>query len=253
MELGINLFTIRTEIKTPEDFLASAYKLRDMGYSFMQFSGGPYDHEVIKSVSEETAMPIVLTHVPMDRILNDTDALMKEHEYFNCYNIGLGAMPGDVVQDDDLLVKKVTELNEAGKRMKENGFKFFYHHHGMELRKLECGITVMDYMIENAPNINFTVDTYWLQIGGVSVLEYIKKLNGRIECAHLKDYKMCYRPDFHQEISAVGDGNINFKDVVPAIINSGAKYLLVEQDNAPDFDDIWGEVKKSIDYLKTIM
>ena len=249
MEFGINLYTVRTKIKTPEDFLATAVKLKDMGYSFLQFSGGVYNPEVIKSVSDKTNMPIVLTHVPMQRILNDTDALMKEHESFGCRNIGLGAMPGESVSDDERVVKDIAELNTVAKHMADNGFKFFYHHHHMEMRKMPNGQTVLEYMIENAPYINFTVDTFWLQYGGVSVLEYVNKLKGRIECAHLKDYKVMQN-DFSCKIAAVGEGNINFADVVPALCNAGAEYLLVEQDNACEFDNMWEQVNSSITYLK---
>ena len=249
MEFGINLYSVRTKIQTPEDFLDTAIRLKNMGYSFFQFSGGVYDPEVIKSVSQKTSMPIVLTHVPMQRILNDTDALMKEHESFGCRNIGLGAMPWESVADDERVVKDIAALNKAGEYMSERGFNFFYHHHHIELRKLPGGETVLEYMIKNAPAVNFTVDTYWLQYGGVSVLEYTDKLKGRIECAHLKDYKVEPK-DFSCRIAAVGDGNINFGDVVPALCRAGAKYLLVEQDNACDFEDTWGQVESSINYLK---
>ena len=84
----------------------------------------------------------------------------------------------------------------------------------------------------------------------MSVLEYINKLRGRIECAHLKDYKVSDDGNFKCGISAVGEGNINFGDVIPALCASGAKYLLVEQDNACDFEDIWAQVNSSITYLK---
>jgi sugar phosphate isomerase/epimerase len=114
-------------------------------------------------------------------------------------------------------------------------------------------------MIKNAKHINFTVDTYWLQFGGVGICEYLEKLAGRIECVHLKDYrvnllvdengKVTYKPDF----APVGDGNINFAAVVDAAKESGAKYFLVEQDNAPSFADPFEQVEKSIKYIREVL
>ena len=79
MEAGLNLFTLRKSITTEADFLNTANRLREMGYSYLQFSGGPYDPDMIARVSKESGLPIVLTHVPMGRILGETEALMEEH------------------------------------------------------------------------------------------------------------------------------------------------------------------------------
>ena len=75
MKAGLNLFSIRNFLKTEEDFLATAIKLKEMGYSYMQFSGAPFDADQIARVSKESGMPVYLTHVPMDRIIGDTEKL----------------------------------------------------------------------------------------------------------------------------------------------------------------------------------
>lgn len=249
------MFSLREQIKTEGDFLATANRLKEMGYSYLQFSGAPFDAEMIKRVSEASGMPVYLTHVPMDRILNDTDKLMEEHALFGCHNIGLGAMPKDAIVDEALCKKTIAELNAAGEKMKQNGFNFFYHHHHFEFFK-HNGQTVFDYMIENAPYINFTVDTYWLQYGGVDVADFIAKLNGRIECVHLKDYLIDHSLDeagkisFKPRFCPVGDGTINFVAAVEQAKKSGAKYFFVEQDNAVTFDDPFSQVERSIQYIQ---
>ena len=250
MKAGLNLYSIRNLIKTEEDFSATAKKLKEMGYDYIQYSGGPYDPEVIKRVSEESGLPVVLTHVPMDRIINDTDKLMEEHASFGCYNIGLGAMPLDAIRDEKLCKETIAKLNDSGKRMAEKGFKFFYHNHHIEFYK-HNGQTVFDYMIENAPYINFTADTYWLQYGGVDVLDYLEKLKGRIECVHLKDYTIVDDGDwFKPQFTSVGDGTINYGKIVPKLKEWGVKYFLVEQDNAATLPDTLAPIERSIKYIK---
>lgn len=254
MKAGLNLFSIRNFLQTEEEFLATAIKLKEMGYSYMQFSGAPFDADKIARVSKESGMPVYLTHVPMDRIVGDTEKLMEEHAKFGCKNIGLGAMPMAAILDEELCKQKVEELNKAGELMEKNGFKFFYHHHHFEFFKLPNGETVLDYMLKNAPHIHFTADTYWLQYGGVNILSYLEKLKGRIGCVHLKDYQILQEerdghPWVAPKFAPVGDGTIDFKAVTKKMQEVGVQYYFVEQDNAADLPDPLGQVERSIRYI----
>lgn len=253
MEVGLNLYSIRNLIQNEKDFLDTACKLKDMGYSYMQYSGGPYDAEMIACVSKQSNMPVYLTHVPMDRILNDTEKLMEEHASFGCKNIGLGMMPPKVAANEFEFEKTVEALNVAAEKMQKNGFAFFYHHHQFEFFKRN-GITLLEYMLKNAPYVNFTLDTYWAQFGGADVLALIEKMQGRIACVHLKDYQLTWKESdstFNPAFAPVGDGNMDFKKIIENMKQSGAKYFFVEQDNAADLPDTLGQVQRSIEYIKS--
>ena len=227
--------------------------LKEMGYSYIQYSGGAFDADRIARVSAQSGLPVVLTHVPMDRIVNDTQALMEEHAKFGCKNIGLGAMPPDAIADESRCKQMIEQLNKAGEVMQQNGFSFFYHHHHFEFFK-HGGQTVFDYIIENAPYINYTLDTYWLQYGGVDVGSTIDRLKGRICCVHLKDYMITNTPEnpgaFTPIFAPVGDGNIDFASLLPRMRAAGAQYFLVEQDNAATLPDTMEQVGRSIKYIK---
>lgn len=255
MEAGINLYSLRTLIGNEEGFLKTALALSGMGYTSIQYSGAPYDPERIARVSKKAGLPVVLTHVPMDRILNDTDALMSEHESFGCRIIGLGAMPPQTVADPDAFRSTVEALDRAGAVMKRNGFEFSYHHHHCEMYRTGT-TTALRYIAENAPNINVTVDTYWLQYGGADVLGTIDSLAGRIKCIHLKDYRVnavkaengavSYTPGF----APVGDGVLDFKAITEHAKATGTVHFLVEQDDAVNYPDPLGQVERSINYIK---
>ena len=253
MEAGLNLYTLRTLIKTEADFLDTACRLRQMGYSSLQYSGGPYDPGVIRRVSEKSGLPIVLTHVPMDRIVDDTDALMAEHASFGCRYIGLGAMSGENITDRDKCLRTIDQLEAAARKMEENGFAFFYHNHHFEFFR-HGDKTVFDLLIENAPHVHFTLDTYWLQFGGADVLAFMDRLPGRIQCVHLKDYVVDKDPrnplGLMPRFAPVGDGSLNFPAITARARQLGTEHFLVEQDNAPDFPDPLEQVRRSIDYIR---
>lgn len=254
MIAGLNLFSVRNLIKTEEDFLDTAKKLRDMGYAYIQYSGGPFEPERIARVSREVGLPVYLTHVPMDRIIGDTEKLMDEHELFGCKNIGLGMLPLEITVNDEECKKKIAELEDAAIRMEKRGFKFFYHHHHYEFYKNSDGECVIDYIIKNAPHINLTLDTYWLQYGGVDILSFIDKVKGRIGCVHLKDYRIFATENdgkysLDPKFAPVGDGTIDFARVIEKMREEGAEYYFVEQDNAATLPDTLGQVERSIKYI----
>ena len=76
--------------------------------------------------------------------------------------------------------------------------------------------------------LGFVLDTFWIQAGGASPVEYIREFKGRVPCIHLKDYGMTVDGRI---MTPVGEGNINFAAVAAACEDAGAEYLLVEQDN----------------------
>lgn len=257
MNAGLNLFSIRNLIKTEQDFLDTAIKLREMGYSSMQYSGGEFIPERIARVSKAAELPVILTHVPYNRIVDDTNALMAEHDSFNCKAIGLGALNSQLLLNESELKACVEKLNRAAEIMYNNGFVFSYHHHSFEFFKIN-GETVFDYMLKNAPYIRFTIDTYWLQYGGVDVAKTIEKVGNRMAFIHLKDYKIeeqlkedgsSYR--FNPNFAPVGDGNINFRDIVSICNKLGMDKFIVEQDNAALLPDSLRQVERSIKYIKT--
>jgi len=255
MNAGLNLFSIRNLIKTEESFLDTAIKLREMGYTCMQYSGGEFNPEMIKRVTETAQLPVCVTHVPFDRIVGETDKLMEEHDLFGCRSIGLGALSTKYLLDADQFKDAVERLNKAGETMAKNGFEFCYHHHSFEFYRID-GITAFDYMLENAPYINFTLDTYWLQYGGVDIIKTIERVGDRMSYLHMKDYKIAaqlkedgtYRfvPDF----APVGEGNIDFKAVIKTASAYNVREYLVEQDNAALMEDTLDEVRRSIKYIK---
>ena len=252
-EIGLNLFSVRNLIETEEDLLATAQKVKDMGYSFVQYSGATFDTKRIKRMVDEIGMPVRLTHMDKDRLLTETEKVCEENLYFGNTNIGLGGMAAEVINDEKTCKEYIEKYNKAGEVMRKYGCQFYWHHHNFEFVQYN-GQTIMDFVIENAPYINFTLDTYWLQVGGVSVLEYLEKLKGRIGCVHLKDYKTKYNAEnwkYEPDMESVGYGVMNFQSIIDKMREVGVQHYFVEQDNAANLPDTLNQVERSIRYLKT--
>ena len=86
MELGAQLYTVRDFIQTEEDFNRTAKKIADIGYHTVQLSavGKEIRPERIREICDSHGLKIVLTHIDVNRILYDTEKLIKEHDIYGC-------------------------------------------------------------------------------------------------------------------------------------------------------------------------
>ena len=253
MQIGLNLYSIRNLIQTENEFVETCKKLKEFGYDYIQYSGLPIHVKWIKRQLKEVGLPVRLTHVGLDRVLNETETVIKEHKSFKCKNVGVG---GVFVEDFNEFKDKIDALNEKAIEIINAGQKFFYHNHMHEFQRLENGKTWYDYVIENAPNVNFTLDTYWVMRGGVDIYDLIDKIKGRVDCVHFKDHKVVYANGegykYANSECACGDGTLDFVKIYRKLKKAGVKYVIVEQDNAATMPNTLEEVEKSVKYLKKI-
>jgi len=247
MEIGLNLYSTRDRMRTKEDFLCLAKELKEQGCSYVQFSGSPISYAEAKEVVEKTGLPITLTHADFNRIVTDTEAIVKEHFNMGCKNIGIGSIPADVRNFDEV-VFKVKRMEEAAQKIEAMGGRFFCHNHSGEFYRMKNGQTVFDYILENAPHVNITLDTYWVQYGGADVIDVIRRAKGRIGCVHLKDYQIseALTPAF----APVGYGNMDFKKITEEMKKAGTEFFFIEQDNVPEIENGYDDIRKSFDYVR---
>ncbi len=229
MKLGAQLFTLRDYCQTAGDLDYSLGRVAKMGYTTVQLSAiGPIQPQTVKELCDKHGLEIVLTHTAPDRILNDTEAVIREHDLYGCKYIGIGMMPGKYLSEE-WLWHFAEDFREPAKKIAAAGKLLMYHNHNIEFQKLG-GRLVIDTLLESfAPEeLGFTVDTYWVQMGGGDVCQWLERLKGRTPCVHLKD--MAVR-GWDPIMAPVGEGNLNFPKILKTLEElGGVEYLLVEQD-----------------------
>ena len=247
MKLGAQFYSIRDNTTTPEDLKGAFKAIKEAGYEIAQMSAiCEIDPHLLKSYSEEFDLPITCTHSPYDRIVNDTDRLIEEHKIYGCPTIGLGYMPNEYHKEG--IYDFIETLKEPLRKIKAAGLSFAYHNHAFEFEKAH-GKLIYDILIEELPDLEFIIDTYWFKYAGYDYIEYIKKIGAhRIKNVHLKD--MASEPQ--GDICPCGEGIIDFSPLVKLCDEMGIENALVEQDNAPDSGDSIGQMKISYNNLKLI-
>jgi sugar phosphate isomerase/epimerase len=231
MVLGAQMYNVRTFTQREKDLDLSLKKVAEIGYTTVQISGiGNIPAERVRSLCDKYGLRIVLTHMNPDRILDDTDAIIRDNEIMGCDYIGIGMMQ-ERYRNDAWLDRFAADFIPVARRIAASGKLLMYHNHEFEFSKIN-GKRVMDFLIDSfAPSeMGITYDTYWAQAGGADVCDWIGRLKGRIPCVHLKD--MDVLPDRGVVMSPIMEGNLNFPKILDALkADGGVKYLLIEQDH----------------------
>ncbi len=248
IKLGVQLFTLRDKCKDAEGFEETLKFLDNIGCHVVQISGiGDIDPQVVADLIKKYNMEVCVTHKPYDRMKNDLDALIYEHDLINCKNIGIGAMPSNVHESAEGVTGFIFKCNEIAKKMKAKGKQLCYHNHALEFEVYD-GMRTFERLIDESPELHFIPDTYWMQVGGVNPAEYMKKLKGRVEVCHFKDMRIVNN---QQRFAEVGTGNIDFDSCYQTCKEIGVKYIVIEQDLCYD-KDVFESVKIGFEGLKKI-
>ncbi len=247
MKIGVQCYTIRDFCKTKEDLYESLKRVADMGYTTVQLSGVcEYEPAEMKAELDRLGLKCVLTHIPGEKLQTETRKIAADHDILGCDNIGLGHFDYGIEGGENRVQEFLDTYREPSRILKECGKYFMYHNHAFEFKKVGKK-TVLELMAEGMPadQMGFTLDTYWVQVGGADPAACIEYLSGRLPAIHLKDCS--YGPT----MAPIGEGNINFDRVFKAAEAAGTKYMLVEQDNC-NGEDPCDCLKRSYDYLKSV-
>jgi sugar phosphate isomerase/epimerase len=233
--VGAQLFTLREHTKTIPDIIATLKKVKDIGYTAGQVSAfGKVDMDELTKVLNDSGLTIGATHISWDRFLNDLDAVIAQHKAWGCKHPAIGGLP-EQYRSLDGIKRFVDELAPVAEKLAAEGMDLSYHNHNHELAKYD-GRMWLEALYETAKpeQLKAEIDTYWIQAGGGDPTAWIKKCAGREPVIHLKD--MCVTSDREVRMAEIGEGNLNWADILPAAEAGGVEYMFVEQDRCYDRD-----------------
>ena len=248
MQIGAQFYTVREQCKTLDDFALTLKKVADIGYKTVQISGTcPYEADWLKEQLAINDLKCVLTHIPVPQLVGETEQVIADHFTFDCPYIGLGYYSFDESKEDATYDHFMKTFVPVAEKIRAGGKYFMYHNHDNEFKLAPGGNKqiVLEKLAEEIPAdmMGFTLDTYWVQVGGGDPAQWVEKLAGRVPAIHLKDFA------FGRKMAVVGEGNINFDRVFREAEKAGTKFMLVEQDDCNGEDPIEC-LRRSYEYLK---
>ncbi|HWB54085.1 MAG TPA: sugar phosphate isomerase/epimerase [Tepidisphaeraceae bacterium] len=226
--LGAQLYTLREFLKTPADIAKSLQKVREIGYRTVQVSGlGPIDAKELKKILDGEGLKCVATHMPLDRMKNETAKVIEDHQLWGCQYTAVGGFfPKEATRQDWANFAK--DYSDVARKLAAGGLELGYHNHSHELAHYD-GQPALQILLDNfTRDVWMEIDTYWIQHGGGDPIAWINKVAGRIPCVHLKDMAITLQRE--QLMAEIGEGNMNWPGILEACKKAGTKWYLVEQD-----------------------
>jgi sugar phosphate isomerase/epimerase len=244
-QLVAQLYTVRHQCKTSEQTAETLQRIRNIGFSAVEVAGiVDLEAAELRAMTEASGLVIAAIH---DRdVLDDPAKVVKRLNALNCEIVAYSYPSGfDLTQESDIrrLVKK---LAAAGARFRAEGKIFCYHHHSIEFRRYGSR-TLLEFILKEVDpaDLGLELDTYWIQHGGGTPGEWCQRLKNRIPIIHLKDYGSIGGTPTMME---VGNGNLDWSNIISSAESSGCKWFAVEQDVCPG--DPLESLKLSFDYLQ---
>lgn len=136
------------------------------------------------------------------------------------------------------------QLNIAGEKCKKAGIQLCYHNHDFEFVQQDNQYPFDILLGADKDLVKMEMDLYWVNKAGKDPIQLFNDHPGRFPLLHLKDMDNTAQHAFTE----VGNGVINFKEILKHSKKAGLQYFFVEQDKCPGspFDSI----TQSLKYIK---
>ena len=127
--IGAQLFTLRDFLKTPQEIRTTFARVRKMGYEAVQCSAlGPIEAPELKQIATDSGLQIVATHISYDRIRDEPQAVIDDHNLWGCRHVAIGGMP-PAYRDSAGFERFAREASAAVRPLIDAGLTFSYHNH----------------------------------------------------------------------------------------------------------------------------
>ena len=265
--IALQLYSVRDDMAA--DFGGTLKKVSKMGYNGVEFAGlfGKSAAEV-KNLCEEAGVVPISAHVPFIDMMNDPD-LLKTYSEIGCKYVVIPYLTEEYRPGNEKFGEVIEGAKMLGKKANELGMRLCYHNHDFEFVKIN-GEYALDILYKEVPAdlLSTQIDTCWVNVGGENPAEYIRKYAGRVEIVHLKDFTGGKSENMYAligidddkkkeasgsfEFRPVGSGVQDFKSILDASKEVGAKWVVVEQDSPSMGKTPLECAETSIKYLKSI-
>ena len=267
LPVAVQVYSVRDDAE--KDFKGTVLKLKEMGYAGVEL-GGLYGNsaEYIRDALSEAGLVPLSAHVGFNDFRAGLAKTVNDYKTIGCKYVAIPYLPDEMRPANCDFKKVIDEIKNIAKACMESGITLLYHNHDFEFEKMEDGTYLLDHIYQNIPAdlLKVQPDTCWIHVSGVNPSEYIRKYAGRCPIVHLKDYtgskannmygllgegEKDEKPAEQFQFATVGKGKQNIPDVLKASVESGAEWVVVEQDFSLT-QPMLEAVKESREYLKSI-
>jgi sugar phosphate isomerase/epimerase len=245
--IALQLWTLRDQLKTPDDVARTFERVRAIGYEHVELCGVcPMPAADLKRLAGAAGLSICATHESAREIIEQPGKIADTLSALGCR---YAVYPHPHVPLDTLeqVFALADALNRSGEELRRRGKLLTYHNHALEFRRLG-GKAILDWLFERTDPVlvHAELDTYWVQLGGGDPAGYCARLSGRLPLLHLKDYAITRENT--PITAALGEGNLSFPTILREAESAACEWYVVEQEAG--FDDPFQAITTSLQFLR---
>jgi len=267
LPIALQIFSVRNQVTA--DLAGTLKEIAAMGYDGVEFydTGGNTTPEEAARLTAQAGLELISTHYPHGKMEADPEGSMKIINALGAKYVVIPYMNSNLFATAEGIQQVVASVTKIANAAVQAGVTLLYHNHDFEFTP-HGDKRALDLLYQAVPAdlLQCEIDTCWVKVAGIDPAEYLRKYSGRVPLVHLKDFVGVGREDKYalagQSAQVTGEGAFDFRPLgmgrqdIPAIVaaaeESGAKWLVVEQDEPCLDQSPMESAKKSIEYLKSI-
>jgi len=243
-KIGLQTFTIRNDIQTPQEIENSLRFYSSKGikkFELARINFFKEDLNVLLKLKHELGLEYTASQITLKKIIKKFDFLIEFSNALDIKYLEVSVIPFIYfLQKQNGIIELSQKLNELGRKTKERGINLLFHHHNYELIKYNDKLS-LDILMNNTDSnlVNFVCDTYWLARSGYNPSSFIQSRIDRVKGLHLRDNKFYYSfGKFNYTDTTIGDGTIDFESILNLDKLGNIDFYSIEQDTQNPREDI---------------
>jgi len=211
----------------------------------------------VRKLLDGVGLQAVSSHVAFQDIESDMFGVISYHLAVGCKYIAVPYLLDAERPGQAGFARVIQVIHRFARLCREAGITLLYHNHDFEFVPLS-GLYALDFLYQAVPEtlLATEIDTCWVRFSGLDPAGYVKQYAGRCPVVHIKDY-VCDEPTAPCQprpasfaFRPVGKGCQDVERIARAASESGAQWLVVEQDLP--FVSPMEDAKVSLGTLKAI-
>lgn len=219
-DIAIQMYSLKDITK--ENYLNGFKLVSELGFKNIELAGdyGLSANE-FKSLCDEYGLKVVSAHIGGEN--KTTEEINKIIEFQSVLGNKMVVCPWSPCKD----LESTKLVAKSLKRMQDiyvsEGFTFGYHNHAFEFDKVDGDLRIIDILA--AEGVKLQPDLYWVKVGGVEPIDFMKKYKDQIVSLHFKEYGANNtNPEF-------GEGGIlDWQAIMDFGKQIGVEYNILEQE-----------------------
>ncbi|HET9425560.1 MAG TPA: sugar phosphate isomerase/epimerase [Gemmatimonadaceae bacterium] len=239
--IGIQLYTVRTQARA--DIAGTLGRLAGLGYREIEFWGShALTPRQIRGVLDQNGLTAPSMHIGIPSSVEGWTPIFESANALGSRWITAASPPFQPRTPEDWK-RLAASFNDAGKRVKDAGFRFAYHNH-REGMKSEGGAAPFETLLADTDPalVGYELDIHWAYAGGADAVDLLTRHPTRFRMLHVKDSTGA--PDYRQ--TDVGAGTYPWAGILDAASRAGVEHYFIEHDSPADAMVF---AKTSLDYL----